>query len=107
MVNDSDLRRAAETAEDLPDPHSIVGRDEEIPLGEIFDDAFIGEHTDFDTFDEMVAASPSDAADADELGKVGDDEWDAFVAETTVFEDEEEFVFAARDHWVAAQLGLD
>jgi hypothetical protein len=107
MADDSDLRRAAETAEDLPDPHSIVGRDEEIPLREIFDDAFIQEHTDFDTFDEMVAASPSDAADADELGKVGDDEWDAFVAETTVFEDEEEFVFAARDHWVAAQLGLD
>jgi hypothetical protein len=107
MADDANLRRAAETAEDLPDPHSIVGREEEVPLREIFDEAFIREHTDFDTFDEMVAASPSGAADADELGKVGDGEWDEFVAETTVFEDEEEFVFAARDHWVAVQLGLD
>lgn len=107
MADDANLRRAAETAEDLPDPESIVGRDEAVPLREIFDEAFIGEHTDFDTFDEMVAASPSEAADADELGKVGDGEWDEFVAETTVFDDEEAFVFAARDHWVAVQLGLD
>jgi hypothetical protein len=107
MANDADLRRAAETAEDLPDPYSIVGRDEEVPLREIFTEAFVRENTDFDTFDEMVAASPSGAADADELGTVGNGEWDAFVAETTVFDDEEEFVFAARDHWVAARLGLD
>ena len=107
MADNGNLRRAAETADELPDPHSIVGRDEEVPLREIFDEAFIRQNTDFDTFDEMVAASPSDAANADELGKVGDGEWDAFVAETTIFEDEEAFVFAARDHWVAARLGLD
>ena len=107
MPNESELRRAAETAEDLPDPYSIVGREEEVPLREIFDEAFVRKNTDFETFDEMVAASPSDAANADELGKVGDGEWDAFVAETTIFEDEEAFVFAARDHWVAARLGLD
>jgi hypothetical protein len=107
MVTDAELRRAVETAEDLPDPHSIVGRHEEVPLREIFDEAFVRENTDFDTFDEMVAASPSEAASTDELGKVGGGEWDTFVAETTVFEDEEAFVFAARDHWVATRLGLD
>lgn len=107
MADDTDLRRAAEAAADLPDPHDVVGRDEEVPLREIFTETFIRENTDFDNFDEMVAASPSEAADADELGTVGDDEWDAFVAETTIFEDEEAFVFAARDHWVAVQLGLD
>ena len=107
MTDETELRRAAEAAEDLPDPHGVVGRTEEVPIGEVFDEAFVREHTDFDTFDEMVAASPSDATTADELGRVGDGEWDAFVAETTVFEDEEAFVFAARDHWVAVQLGLD
>ena len=107
MSDDSELRRAAETAEDLPDPHSVVGRTEEVPLREVFDDAFVREHTEFGSFDEMVAASPSDATSADELGKVGDGEWDAFVAETTAFDDEEAFVFAARDYWVAVQLGLE
>lgn len=107
MIDETELRRAAETAEELPDPRSIVGRDEEIPLQEIFDEAFIMENTDFTTLDEMVAASPSEATDAEDLGTVGEHEWDEFVAETTVFGDEEEFVFAARDHWVAVQLGLD
>lgn len=107
MADNTDLRRAAETAEDIPDPHSVIGRDEEVPLQEIFDDSFVQGNTDFGSFDEMVAASPADAADANELGTVGDSEWDEFVAETTVFEDEEAFVFAARDHWVAVQLGLE
>jgi len=107
MARDAELRRAAETAEELPDPRSVVGRDEEIPLREVFDPPFVREHTDFETFDDMVAASPSDATSADDLGKIGDGEWDAFVAETTVFEDEEAFVFAARDHWVEVQLGLN
>ncbi|GGJ03423.1 hypothetical protein GCM10008995_11470 [Halobellus salinus] len=107
MADDTNLRKAAETADDLPDPHSVVGKHEEVPLTEVFDGAFVREHTEFDTFDEMVAFSPSEAATADELGTVGDGEWDAFVAETTVFEDEEAFVFAARDHWVAVRLGLE
>ena len=107
MADNTDLRRAAETAEDIPDPHSVIGRDEEVPLQEIFDDSFVQGNTDFGSVDEMVAASPADAADANELGTVGDSEWDEFVAETTVFEDEEAFVFAARDHWVAVQLGLE
>ncbi len=107
MARDAELRRAAETAEELPDPRSVVGRDEEIPLGEIFNETFMREHTDFESFDEMVAASPSEATSANDLGKIGDGEWDAFVAETTIFEDEEAFVFAARDHWVEVQLGLN
>lgn len=106
MTRDAELRRAAETAEELPDPRSVVGRDEEIPLDEIFSETFVREHTEFETFDEMVAASPSDATSTADLGKIGDGEWDAFVAETTVFEDEEAFVFAARDNWVEIQLGL-
>lgn len=106
MTRDAELRRAAETAEELPDPRSVVGRDEEIPLSEIFNETFIREHTDFETFDEMVAASPANATSTADLGKIGDGEWDAFVTETTVFEDEEAFVFAARDNWVETQLGL-
>ncbi|MFA1610962.1 hypothetical protein [Halobellus rubicundus] len=107
MAQPDDLKAAAEEAEDLPDPRDIVAEDEEIPLEELFDAEFMAEHTDFETFDEMVAASPSAASSAAELELVPDGEWDEFVAETTGFDDEEELVFAARDHWVAKQLGLD
>ncbi|QCC47832.1 hypothetical protein [Halobellus limi] len=107
MARQSDLEEAAEAADDLPDPRDVIGKDEEVPLGEIFDGTFMTENTDFDTFDEMVAASPSEATSADELGRIPRGEWDEFIAETTDFEDEEEFVFAARDHWVAKKLGLN
>lgn len=107
MAQQDELMKAAEQTEDLPDPDDVVGADEEIPVREIFDDEFVGEKTDFDDFDEMVAASPSEATSADDLERVGSGEWDDFVAEHTVFEDEEEFVFAGRDHWVATKLGLN
>ncbi|WP_324760800.1 hypothetical protein [Haloarcula montana] len=106
MVRESDLAEVAAEADDLPHPRDVVGEHEEIPVEEIFDQPFMQEHTDFEIFDEMVAASPSDAEDAAELELVPDGSWDAFVAETTVFEDEEAMVFAARDHWVETQLGL-
>lgn len=107
MTRQSDLEAAAEAADDLPDPRDIVGENEEIPLEELFDEAFMRSNTDFETFDEMVAASPSNAMSADDLGLVASGEWDEFVAETTVFEDDTAFVFAARDHWVATKLGLN
>lgn len=101
-----DLSERAAAKDDLPDPNEVVGRDEEIPLVDVFDDEFVGRHTDFETFDAMVAASPSDAESAADLEYVPMGTWDEFVAETTSFDDEEAFVFAARDHWIATQLGL-
>lgn len=106
MVQTSDLAEAAAEADDLPHPRDIVGEHEEIPITDIFDEAFVQEFTDFESFDEMVAASPSEAGSAADLELVPDGTWDEFVAETTTFADEEELVFAARDHWVETQLGL-
>lgn len=106
MDSERDLVEAAAEAEDLPDPRDVVGEHEEIPIRELFDESFVRSHTEFDSFDEMVAASPSDADSADALELVPDGTWDEFVAETTDFDDEEALVFAVRDHWVATQLDL-
>ncbi|SFR63729.1 hypothetical protein [Halogeometricum limi] len=106
MSYQSDLTAKAASAEGLPDPHDVVAKDEEVPLDALFSDEFVRAHSGFDSFDQMVAASPSDATTAGELGRVTDGEWDAFVAETTDFADESEMVFAAIDRWVAAELGL-
>lgn len=106
MAHESDLAAAAAEADDLPDPRDIVGRDEEIPLEELFSESFVRDHTEFDSLDELVAASPAEADSAAELDKVPDGAWDEFVAETTDFDDEEELVFAVMDQWVADQLGL-
>ena len=106
MARESDLAAAAADADDLPDPRDVVGRDEEVPLEELFSESFVRDHTEFQSLDELVVASPADADSAAELGKVPDGTWDEFVAETTDFDDEAELVFAAMDRWVADQLGL-
>lgn len=107
MVFKGDLEEAAASHEDLPDADEVYDRDEEIPLEAVFDDAFVREHTAFDTFDALVAASPSDADEAADLEYVGDGEWDEFVAAETDFDDEEAFVMAGRDNWVANRLGIE
>ncbi|QHS15687.1 hypothetical protein [Halopenitus persicus] len=107
MVIGADLEAAAESHADLPDADEVYDREEPIPLSALFDDAFVAAHTDFETFDELVAASPSDADVAGDLGEVPSGLWDEFVAEHTDFADEEAFVMAARDNWVAKKLDLE
>lgn len=107
MVLEDDLEKRPESPDELRARAAEAPRAEEIGLADVFDDAFVAEHTDFATLDELVAASPSDAETAGELGKVPDGQWDEFVAEHTVFADEEALVTEARDHWVAKQLGID
>ena len=107
MAFETNLEAAAESADDLPTAEEVLSEyDDGIPIRELFSDVFVAEYTDFDAFDELVAASPSDAATVEELERVPDGSWDEFVAETTVFEDEVEMVMAARDHWVAEKLGI-
>ncbi|AHG02067.1 hypothetical protein HALLA_01825 (plasmid) [Halostagnicola larsenii XH-48] len=106
MVLGTDLEEAAQSRNDLPTAGDVYDTDEPIPLTEMFDDRFVGDRTEFDSFDELVAASPSDADSADAFEKVGHGEWDEFVSKTTEFANGEEFVMAARDHWVAKRLEL-
>lgn len=106
MVLEIDLEDAAQQRDDLPAAGDVYDTDEAISLAEVFDDAFVDARTEFDSFDELVAASPSDAASADALETVGHGEWDEFVAETTAFDDGDDLVMAARDHWVAKRLDL-
>ncbi|WP_254533939.1 hypothetical protein [Natrinema gelatinilyticum] len=106
MALETDLEAIAAQREVLPDAEDVFDVDESIPITEVFNTEFIQDHTEFESFDEMVAASPSDADSAADLKKITHGEWDEFVTETTDFTDEEEFVFAARDHWVAKKLDL-
>ncbi|GAA0243266.1 hypothetical protein [Haladaptatus pallidirubidus] len=106
MVPETDIEAAVEQHDDLPGADDVYDHDEEIPITELFDAAFVQTHTEFELFDELVAASPSDADSADELETIPHRAWDEFVAQTTDFEDEKALVMAARDHWVAKKLDL-
>lgn len=107
MVLETDIEAAAEEHDSLPNADDVHDEGKSIPVTELFDTTFVQAHTEFESFDEMVAASPSDAGSASEIETVPHREWDEFVAETTDFESEKALVMAARDHWVAEQLGLN
>lgn len=106
MVSEADIEAAAEQRDDLSDADDVYDHDEEVPITELFDVAFVQTHTEFESFDKLVAASPNDAESADELERVPHGVWDEFVAKTTEFEDEKALVMAARDHWVGKKLDL-
>jgi len=106
MVLERDLEEVAAEQDKLPDIDTVYDEDEEIAIDDVFDREFVAERTDFESFDELVAESPSEAGSAEELETVPHSEWEAFVAEQTDFETEEAFVLAARDHWVAKRLEL-
>ncbi|MFP9193975.1 hypothetical protein ACLI4Q_20455 [Natrialbaceae archaeon A-CW1-1] len=106
MVLSRELEETAAKCTDLPNAESVYNTDEEISLRDIFDEEFVQEWTEFESLDELVATSPSKAISVDDLGGVSSGEWDEFIAESTDFADEEEFVMTARDHWVAKQLNL-
>ncbi|WP_247004682.1 hypothetical protein [Halosolutus gelatinilyticus] len=106
MARETDLEAIAAQRDDLPDASDVYDEDETIPITEVFDERFVRERTRYDSFDELVLASPSDADSAADLETVPHGEWHEFIAETTDFEDEEEFVLAGRDHWVAKRLEL-
>ncbi|ELZ31303.1 hypothetical protein C474_08357 [Halogeometricum pallidum JCM 14848] len=106
MVLDSDLESTVASADDVPEASAVHDIGSEIPIEDVFDEAFMAEYTEFDSFEEMVAASPSKASSPAELDQVPTGAWDEFIAETTAFADDEEMVLAARDHWVAKKLDL-
>lgn len=106
MVLEDDLSKRSESADELRSRAADAPRSDEIDVTDVISDAFVAANTSFDTFDELVAASPADAETAAELGAVPRGSWDAFIAEHTVFADETEFVIEARDHWVGEQLNI-
>ena len=107
MTLQDDLSERPESAAELRERAAGAPRSGEIDVADVFDDAFVSEHTEFGTFDGLVAASPSPAESAAELELVPDGAWDAFIADHTDFDDEEAMVMAARDHWVATQLDIE
>jgi phage shock protein A len=107
MVLDDDLDELSESPETLRERATAAPTSEGIELTDVFSDEFVAKHTEFETFDELVAASPATAESAAELELVPDGSWDEFVATRTDFDDEEQFVIEARDHWVAGQLDIE
>ena len=106
MALEDDFEKRVDSIDALREKVDTAPRSEDIEISDFFGDRFIQKSTDFNSFNEMVHASPSEADSAANLDFVSVGTWDEFVQEHTIFTDEEEFIVEARDQWVADQLDL-
>lgn len=78
----------------------------EVPLKELFPNAFMAEHTMFESIEAMFAASPLAETPAEDLGDaLRTPEWDVFVAEHTRFPTWREMIVAAGREEMQRRLG--
>lgn len=93
------LRRLADNAAAMDGEHSI-------PLTELCPPAFMAEHTDFATIEEMFGASEFAVGTPEDFAAIPDAEWDAFIANRTRFSDWRTMQEKAVADWFSRGIGL-
>ena len=66
----------------------------------------MSKYTDFSSFDEMLGASGFKAETPEDFAAIPDDQWDAFVATRTRFENWKDMREAGTREYVAGKLRL-
>ncbi|EMA13882.1 hypothetical protein BDK61_4314 [Haloarcula quadrata] len=88
------------------DIESLDGENE-IPINELFRPQFMQTHTEeFESFEGFIDASPWTVETEADFEAIPEDEFDAYVAEHTVFKDWESMLSAAGKEWVVRQISI-
>ncbi len=77
-----------------------------VPASELFTAEFMRRHTDFTTFDEMVAGTGYGVESLSDVDRVHEARWDAVVRHRTGFGSWAEMRRLAEESWVRRELGL-
>lgn len=90
------LEQLANNAEKLNGTH-------EVPLVDLFNDAFMKENSDFNTFEEFAESSPFDFSNLD---SIDENALDAYVSSQTKFSSWSKMLNEASSLWAVKQLDL-
>ena len=93
------LQQLSDNVEAMTGEHSI-------PLTELYPPAFMAEHTDFATIEEMFEASGFTMETPEDFAAIPDAEWDAFIATRTRFDDWGTMQMKAAAEWFSRGIGL-
>lgn len=104
--DDSGLRNLEKKINDLDKKQKENGGSVSIPFTELFNDKFMIENTQFQTFDELFEKSGFKIESQEDFKNIPDDEWDIFIKENTKFDSWQEMYSEAGTKYVASQLGL-
>ena len=83
---------------------SRVGGTNQVPLTELLSPEFMSKHTDFPSFEAMLAASPFKVETAEDFKELPDDEWASYVRRVTRFDSWVEMQKEAGVAWLRGQL---
>lgn len=93
------LQQLSDNVEAMTGEHSI-------PLTELYPPAFMAEHTDFATIEEMFEASGFTMETPEDFAAIPDAEWDAFIATRTRFDDWGTMQTKAAAEWFSRGIGF-
>lgn len=93
------LQQLADNVETMTGEHSI-------PLTEFYPPAFMAEHTDYETIEQMFEASGFTVETPEDFTAIPNAEWDAFIASRTQFADRRTMQTKAAAEWLSRGIGL-
>lgn len=76
----------------------------EINFGELFNDSFMQDNTDFESIEAFFEKSPWTIENENDFDAIPESDLDDYVDEHTVFDDWEAMLGQAGENWVAKQL---
>ena len=85
---------------------AAFGDMDRVPVAELFPPEFMRRHTDFATFDELVAESGHDVDSLSDIDRIPEAHWDAVVRRNSGFGSWAEMRRLAEEGWVRRELGL-
>jgi hypothetical protein len=83
---------------------SRIGGTDQVPLTELLSPEFMSKHTDYPSFEAMLAASRFTVKTAEDFKDTRDDEWECHVRKVTRFDSWLEMQKEAGVAWLRGQL---
>lgn len=100
------LDDARDTLDDLIGNMEDLEGENAVELSEMMPPSFMQRHTDFDSLEGFIEASPWTVESQADFEAIPDDDFDEYVDEHTVFDDWELMLGKAGEKWMARELGL-
>ena len=96
-VNMGGLKQIIKNAEKIDGKHRVT-------MDKVINDGFVSSCSKYNSFDELLTASPFDANSPEEFKAIPDKEWDTYISENTSFSTWEEMQIKAMELYVHNQL---
>lgn len=96
-VNMGGLKKLVKNAEEINGKHRVT-------MDKVINDGFVSSCTKYNSFDELLAASPFDVNSPEEFKAIPNKEWDIYISENTSFKTWEEMQIKAMELYLQSQI---